>query len=102
MTLASLLNVDHLIEVAGYPLLFLLVMAESSGIPVPGETALITAAVLASRGKLEIEPVIALASAAPIVGDNAGYLFSRKGGRWLLERPGLFERQRPDALRVRQ
>jgi membrane-associated protein len=100
MTLASLLNVDHLIEVAGYPLLFLLVMAESSGVPVPGETALITAAVLASRDKLQIEPVIALAAAAAIVGDNLGYLFSRKGGRWLLERPGRFEHQRREVLRV--
>src|SRR5204862_1505971 len=100
MTLASLLNVDHLVEVAGYPLLFLLVMAESSGVPVPGETALITAAVLASRGKLEIELVIAIAAAAAIVGDNAGYLFSRKGGRWLLERPGHFERQRREVLRI--
>src|SRR5947207_3686815 len=100
MTLASLLNVDHLVEVAGYPLLFLLVMAESSGIPVPGETALITAAVLASRDKLQIEAVIALAAAAAIVGDNLGYLFSRKGGRWLLERPGRFERQRREVLRV--
>jgi len=100
MTLASLLNVDHLIEVAGYPLLFLLVMAESSGVPVPGETALITAAVLASRDKLQIEPVIALAAAAAIVGDNLGYLFSRKGGRWLLERPGRFEHQRREVLRI--
>src|SRR2546423_7693019 len=100
MTLASLLNVDHLIEVAGYPLLFVLVMAESSGIPVPGETALITAAVLASRDKLQIEAVIALAAAAAIVGDNLGYLFSRKGGRWLLERPGRLERHPREVLRV--
>ena len=41
--LASILDVSHV----GYPLLFLLVMAESSGFLVPGETALITAAVLA-------------------------------------------------------
>src|SRR5436190_1044103 len=100
MTLASLLNVDHLVEVAGYPLLFLLVMAESSGVPVPGETALITAAVLASRGKLEIELVIAVAATAAIVGDNIGYLVSRKGGRWLLERPGRLEHQRREVLRV--
>jgi membrane-associated protein len=96
--LASLINVDHLIEVAGYPLLFVLVMAESGGVPIPGETALITAAVLASRGKLQIEWVIALAAAAAIVGDNIGYLIGRKGGRWLLERPGRFERQRRDVL----
>ncbi|HEV2974958.1 MAG TPA: DedA family protein [Solirubrobacteraceae bacterium] len=98
MIVGSLLNVDHLIEVAGYPLLFLLVMAESGGVPIPGETALITAAVLASRGKLQIEWVIALAAAAAIVGDNIGYLIGRKGGRWLLERPGRFERQRREVL----
>jgi membrane protein DedA with SNARE-associated domain len=96
--LASLINVDHLIEVAGYPLLFVLVMAESGGVPIPGETALIASAVLASRGKLQIEWVIVLAAAGAIVGDNIGYLIGRKGGRWLLERPGPFYRQRLEAL----
>jgi membrane protein DedA with SNARE-associated domain len=98
--LAALLNVDHLVEVAGYPLLFVLVMAESGGAPIPGETALITAAVLASRGKLQIEWVIALAATAAIVGDNIGYVIGRKGGRWLLERPGRFHRQRQEVLRI--
>ncbi|HMH48526.1 MAG TPA: DedA family protein [Solirubrobacteraceae bacterium] len=98
--LAALLNVDHLVQVAGYPLLFLLVMGESSGVPIPGETALITAAVLASRGKLSIELVIVLAAAGAIVGDNIGYLIGRKGGRWLLERPGRFHRQRLEVLRT--
>jgi membrane protein DedA with SNARE-associated domain len=98
--LASLLNVDHLVQVAGYPLLFLLVMGESSGVPIPGETALITAAVLASRGKLSIELVIVLAAAGAIVGDNIGYVIGRKGGRWILERPGRFHRQRLDVLRT--
>lgn len=100
MILASLLNVDHLVEVAGYPLLFVLVMSESGGVPIPGETALITAAVLASRGKLQIEWVIALAATGAIVGDNIGYLIGRKGGRWLLERPGRFHRQRREVLRI--
>jgi membrane protein DedA with SNARE-associated domain len=98
--LASLLNVDHLVQVAGYPLLFVLVMGESSGVPIPGETALITAAVLASRGKLTIELVIPVAAAGAIVGDNIGYLIGRKGGRWILERPGRFHRQRLDVLRT--
>ncbi len=49
---------------------------------------------LASRGKLSIELVIVLAAAGAIVGDNIGYLIGRKGGRWLLERPGRFHRQR--------
>ncbi len=96
--LASLVNVTHLVEVSGYPLLFLVVMAESSGVPIPGETGLIAAAVLASLGKLQIELVIPIAAIAAIVGDNIGYLIGRKGGRWLLERPGRFQRQRREAL----
>jgi membrane protein DedA with SNARE-associated domain len=92
--LAAILNVEHLIHVAGYPLLVLLVMSETSGVPVPGETALITASLLASKGDLNIAVVIVLAAAAAIVGDNIGYLIGRKGGRWALERPGRFHRER--------
>jgi membrane protein DedA with SNARE-associated domain len=98
--LAALVNVTHLVEVSGYPLLFLVVMAESSGVPIPGETGLIAAAILASLGKLHIELVIPLAAAGAIVGDNIGYVIGRKGGRWLLERPGHFHRQRLAALQT--
>ncbi len=92
--LASLIDVNHLVEVSGYPILFLLVMAESGGVPVPGETAVIVGGVLASQGKLEIALVIAVAALAAIVGDNIGYQIGRHGGRWLLQRPGPFLRQR--------
>jgi len=95
---ASFLDVTHLVEVFGYPLLFLAVMAESSGVPVPGETGLIAAAVAASQGKLQVELVIAIAAVAAIVGDNIGYQIGHKGGRWLLERPGRFERQRRQVI----
>jgi membrane-associated protein len=94
-TLASLTSVA---QHAGYPVMFLLIMAESSGVPLPGETALIAAAALASQGKLEIALVIPLAALAAIVGDNIGYLIGRKGGRWLLERPGMFQAKRQQAL----
>lgn len=96
MLLATILDVSNV----GYPLLFLLVMGESSGVPIPGETALITAGVLASQGKLQIEVVIVLAASAAILGDNIGYAISRRAGRWLLERPGAFYRQRQEVLRV--
>lgn len=96
--LAAILNVDHLVQDFGYPLLFVLVMSESGGVPIPGETALIASAVLASQGKLQIEIVIAVAALAAIVGDNIGYLIGRKGGRWLLERPGRFQGQRLQVL----
>jgi membrane protein DedA with SNARE-associated domain len=98
--LASILNVNHLVQTFGYPLLFLLVMSESSGAPIPGEASLIAAGVLASQGKLQIALVIAIAASAAIVGDNIGYLIGRKGGRWLLERPGAFQRQRLEVLNI--
>jgi membrane protein DedA with SNARE-associated domain len=84
----------------GYPLLLLLVMAESAGVPVPGETALILGSALASQHRLSLLLVIVLAAAGAIVGDNIGYLIGRKGGRWLLERPGRFARQRREVLSV--
>jgi membrane-associated protein len=65
---------------------------------VPGETALIAAAVLASQGELSIELVIAIAAAAAIVGDNVGYLLGARFGRRLLERPGRTEQRRRAAL----
>jgi membrane protein DedA with SNARE-associated domain len=96
--LAAIIDVNSLIEAAGYPLLFLLVMAESGGVPVPGETALIAGAVFASQGKLSLPAVIAVAAAAAIIGDNLGYLIGRRGGRWLLQRPGPFHRHRLQVL----
>ncbi len=78
----------------GLPALAALVGAESMGLPVPGETALIAAAVLAHQGHLAIGAVIAVAAAAAIVGDNIGYLVGRRGGRWLLERPGPLHARR--------
>jgi membrane protein DedA with SNARE-associated domain len=71
----------------GLPLLFLAVMIESFGIPVPGETALIAFGVLASEGHYSITSVIAVAAAGAIVGDNLGYwLIGRVGGRALFRR----------------
>ncbi|HTR89594.1 MAG TPA: DedA family protein [Solirubrobacteraceae bacterium] len=96
--LAAIVDVGHLVETFGYPLLFLAVMAETAGVPIPGETALITAAVLASQGKLEIAVVIPLAALAAIVGDNIGYQIGRRGGRWILERPGRFASHRRQVL----
>ncbi len=78
----------------GYAGLALLVGLESSGLPVPGETALITAAVLSSQGHLSIEVVIATAAAAAILGDNLGYALSRRFGRTLMLRPGLWYERR--------
>jgi membrane protein DedA with SNARE-associated domain len=78
----------------GYLALFALVGAESTGVPVPGETALIAAGVLAHDGRFSLPLVIAVAAAGAIIGDNLGYLIGRTGGRALLERPGPLARHR--------
>jgi len=74
--LAAFINVPPNV---GYPLLALLVGAESAGALVPGETALIVAAALAGQGRLSLPVVIGVAAGAAIVGDNAGYLLGRRG-----------------------
>jgi membrane protein DedA with SNARE-associated domain len=66
--------------------LFLIVMLESAGVPLPGETALVAAGVFASHGELNIAAVIIVAAAAAIVGDNLGYWIGRTGGRSVLTR----------------
>lgn len=83
--LAALINVPANL---GYPLLGVLVGAESAGALVPGETALILAAALAGQGKLSLPVVIGIAAGAAIAGDNAGYLLGRRGLRPLLDRRG--------------
>jgi membrane protein DedA with SNARE-associated domain len=77
---------EHVLLSAGLWLLFVFVMLESAGIPLPGETALIAAAILASRGDYAIWQVIVIAAAAAIVGDNGGYWVGRIWGRKLLKR----------------
>jgi membrane protein DedA with SNARE-associated domain len=78
--------VTGLVEHYGLLALFLIVMLESGGVPLPGETALVAAGVFASRGRLDIVAVIAVAAAAAIIGDNLGYWIGRTGGRSVLTR----------------
>jgi membrane protein DedA with SNARE-associated domain len=89
--------------------LFLIVMLESAGVPLPGETALVAAGVFASHGELNIAAVIIAAAAAAIIGDNLGYWIGRTGGRSVLTRwtvtsrtlpwaEGFFERHGPKTI----
>lgn len=78
----------------GLALLFTTVAIESFGVPIPGETVLITFAVLASQGRQSIVTVIVVAAAGAIVGDNLGYwVIGRRGGRTLLARSAWLERR---------
>jgi membrane protein DedA with SNARE-associated domain len=86
--------VTDLILEHGLFLLFVVVALESAGVPLPGETALIAAAILATpeQHHYSIVTVIAVAAVAAIIGDNIGYWIGRSGGRKLLERWGPIRR----------
>ncbi len=71
---------------------------ESMGVPSPGETALVLAAVLASQGKLNIWLVIVIAIGSAMLGDNAGYLLGRHFGRDVLEGPGPLRARRQKVI----
>jgi membrane protein DedA with SNARE-associated domain len=73
---------------------------ESMGVPSPGETSLVLAAVLASEGKLNIWLVIVIAATSAIVGDNVGYLLGRRFGREVFVARGPFHEHRVRAIKV--
>ena len=72
----------------GYVVVFVGVFLENTGLPVPGETALLAGAALAHYGRLSLPRVIVTAIAAAILGDNLGFLIGRRLGRGLIERHG--------------
>jgi membrane protein DedA with SNARE-associated domain len=83
------MNVNHLIASYGYLAVFALVGAESLGIPLPGETALIIAGAYAGHThRLSPWLIFAVAAAAAIIGDNIGYWIGYKGGYRLARRYG--------------
>jgi membrane protein DedA with SNARE-associated domain len=75
-----------LLDHYGYPGLFVANFAEGTGIPLPGQTLLVAAAMLATQGDLRIHEVAALAFAGTLAGSCLGYLIGRTGGRTLLLR----------------
>ena len=83
------MNTGQLIASYGYWALFALVAAESLGVPLPGETALIFAGTYAGTTH-HLNPwlIFAVASAAAIIGDNIGFWAGDKGGYRLARRYG--------------
>src|SRR6516225_3663295 len=83
------MNISGLIAAYGYWAVFALVAAESHGIPLPGETALIIAAAYAGHTH-QLSPwiIFAVASAGTVTGDNIGFWIGHKGGYRLARRYG--------------
>ena len=83
--------VQDLVHTYGLWLVFALVMLESAGLPLPGETALVSAAIFAGTTHgLGIGWVVGVAALAAVVGDNFGYLIGRTAGLRLLARYGRY------------
>jgi len=87
-------NVDAMLQtippLAVYFIVGAIIGVESLGIPLPGEIALVSAALLASRHTLDINPVAvgAAATTGAIIGDSIGYSIGRRFGMSLFERLG--------------
>ncbi len=86
-------EIGNLVATHGYWVVGAVVALESMGVPAPGETALVTAAIFAgTTHRLSIPLVIAAAAAGAIAGDNAGYWIGRRIGYALVVRYGRFVR----------
>jgi membrane protein DedA with SNARE-associated domain len=92
-----------LLATYGYAAVFLFIAIESTGIPFPGETMLITASIYAGHThRLNIVLVIAFTAAGAIIGDNLGYAVGHWGGYRLLRRYGRFIRLDKKRLKLGQ
>lgn len=84
-------DLTSLLSTYGYWIVLLFVAIESTGIPFPGETMLLAAAIYAgTTHHLQIPLVIAAAAAGAILGDNVGFWVGREGGYRLLRRFGRY------------
>lgn len=78
------------VATVGYPGLFLLVMIESTVVPVPSEIVLPFAGWLANEGKMSLPLILAINSVAALVGSGLSYWFGAAGGKKLLLRYGRY------------
>ncbi len=89
MDLLSDTEIARLVAAYGYGIVAVVVGLESMGLPLPGETVLITAALYAgTTQQLDIGWVVVAAAAGAVVGDNVGYWLGREFGYLLLLRYG--------------
>jgi len=96
-------DLSHLLSTYGYWAVLVFVAIESTGIPFPGETMLLAAAIYAgTTHHLALPFVIAAAAAGAILGDNIGFWVGREGGYRLLKRYGKYIRLDERKLKLGQ
>ena len=82
----------------GVVAVFVIIFLESLGAPLPGESVLVAASLLAVRGDVSLMALIPAAWAAAVLGDSTGYLIGHFGGRPLLQRHGWLIKLTPERL----
>lgn len=70
----------------GYMAVFVGIMMENAGVPLPGETIIVVASVFASQGILNVWDVYFAAVAGAVIGPNFGYYVGRRGGQPVVQR----------------
>jgi len=81
---------ETLLSQYGYWALFASILLEDFGLPVPGEALLIAGSMMASQGNMHIVPLLLLAWAGAVLGDNIGFGIGRFAGRRLVLRYGHY------------
>lgn len=90
--------IEPYVRTYGLLAVFAIVYLESLGAPLPGESALVGASVMAARGDLPVFGVFLAVWAAAVLGDSTGYWIGRFGGRPLLRRYGWLVKLTPERL----
>lgn len=91
-------GIEPAIRTYGVSALFLTIYLESFGVPLPGESSLIAASLLAARGDLNIIHVFVAAWFGGVLGDSTGYMIGRLGGRAFIQRFGGIVKLTPERL----
>lgn len=102
--LLDLATVSALLRQWGYGLVFVAMLLENAGLPLPGETITLLGGYAAGSGHLNLMGVVAAATSGAILGDNLGYWLGRRLGWAVMLRLGRLLRQsdgQMEELRVR-
>lgn len=83
-------TIIHYLLNYGYLAVFMIILLEDFGMPIPGETALVAAGILAGTGQFHILPLLLLAFLGAVIGDNIGYLIGFYGGRQIVLKYGRY------------
>jgi|tagenome__1003787_1003787.scaffolds.fasta_scaffold19905351_1 membrane protein DedA with SNARE-associated domain len=95
---AAMTFLQPYLEHYGVMAVFAIIYLESLGAPLPGETVLVAASVLATSGDMPILHLLLAVIAGAVLGDSTGYCIGRVGGRRLLQRYGPLVKLTPERL----